>query len=68
MMFDYDTCRVDIDLDLGFSIALDHTSGARKEVCIEELKKQSFSLGLNKITQINSFIASIFIFRCVSFI
>ena len=52
MMFDYDICRLDIDLDLGFSIALDHISGAWKVVCIEKIKKQSSSLGLNKINRL----------------
>ena len=36
--FDYVTSRLDIDLDLGFSIALDHTSGPLQLVCIEDIK------------------------------
>ena len=36
--FDYVTSRLDIDLDLGFSIALDRTSGPLQLVCIEDIK------------------------------
>ena len=52
MIFDCNRCRLDIDLDLELSIALDHTSWAWKVVCIEKIKKQSHSLGLNKINRL----------------